>query len=198
MAERLRPRHIILMVAIIAVASVLTPVAVGAISGTVVNLADRTASYYARVDNTGALRVQPADAKGSLLATGSMGNATGAVRDVFAQGTGVSRLAITELTVAFDNGGTSTSFVKATFIGYSRTSGSGTCANVEAGVTTGFASSVLRVLLVPAEDTLDLTFANKPLLLPGVAAGQPWCLRVDITNPGTIYAVYYGITAYTV
>ena len=44
------------------------------------------------------------------------------------------------------------------------------------------AFTTLRNLMVPAGDTVDLTFATKPLLLPAVGSGQFWCLGIDIST----------------
>lgn len=112
-------------------------------------------------------------------------------------GTGPNRLAITQITTSFNtfsNTTPSTVFVNFSF--YYRTSGTGTCANVEASQTTGFTLVSLRRFLLPEGETVDLTFATRPLLTPAVASGRQWCLIFGTVNPGTQYAVYVGVTGY--
>ena len=199
MAERFRPRHVVAVVALLCGTYLLAAGPAAAITGTVVNLADRTDAYYAKVDAKGALKVASVDSPASTNYIGGMSSGLGSTRDLMASGTAPTRLAITQLTTSYNTFSATTP--KAVFVTYSyyrRTSGSGTCANVEANQTTGFVLLSMRSFMVPALGTVELNFTDRALTTPVATTGQLWCLIAGVVNPGTTYAVYLGLTGYLV
>jgi hypothetical protein len=197
MDQKLQPRHVVAIVAIIASACVLIASPARAVAGTIVNLADRTASYYAKVDSSGALRVAPVEPRTSTNLIGGVSSGLGSTRDLLLAGSGPTRFAITQITASYNTfSSTTPESVFVSFSVYHRTSGSGTCTNVENNQTTGFTLTSIRSFMVRRNETVDLSFPLRAINTPAVSSGQPWCLLFGAVNPGSLYAVYVGVTGY--
>ena len=197
MDQKLQPRHVVAIVAIIASACVLIASPARAVAGSVVNLADRTTSYYAKVDSSGALHVAPVEPRTSSNLVGGVSSGLGTTRDVLLSGIGGTRFGITQITVSYNTfANTTPESVFISFSVYRRTSGTGTCTNVENNQTTGFNLTSIRSFMVPRSETVDLSFPLRAINTPAAASGQPWCLLFGVVNPGSQYAVYVGVTGY--
>jgi hypothetical protein len=195
MRARFSTSQVTTMVVAVAAAVVLAPVAVIAATGTIVNVTDGVnANRIARVNSSSELNVS----QRAAVLPGSLNSSTnGGInqRRLLVQTVGPTRMAVTELDIA-TRGGAGSAMVH--LISWYRTSGTGTCANVIAGTTTGFTSTLTRVLMIPVGETLMLDWSGPALTVPVGGVGEYSCLTATLMTAPTGTIAYYGTTYYTI
>jgi hypothetical protein len=182
-------KQVVTMVVAVCAAAVLTPAAVGAATGQLVNIVDpTTASRQAKVTSNGALSVgqhaaPPATAGNYGISKTGLGYINLGIY------TNSSRLAVTDITLVGSGG----SGVHAVFIeDWVRKGSTGSCS---APNTTDYNRHVLRRVSLKTDETVHLTFPGMPLLPnPATAAGTYGCFGVTVaTAPaGSNTHVYAG------
>ena len=185
MRQRFQPRHIVAIVVAVCAAAILTPVAVGAATGTLVNIADPVdTTRVAKVTFNNGLQTEARAAANpaNLIRAYKTGLNTG--RGVVASFPTPYVAAITHVTYA--NFPTSTAPAHIELVGWTRISGTGTCESVLAGTTTGFVSAVLHRAWVAPGVTDTFNFDGPALITNAPAPGQLGCVIVDNFNPGTV------------
>ena len=130
MRQRFQPRHIVAIVVAVCAAAILTPVAVGAATGTLVNIADPVdTTRVAKVTFNNGLQTEARAAANpaNLIRAYKTGLNTG--RGVVASFPTPYVAAITHVTYA--NFPTSTAPAHIELVGWTRISGTGTCGHVQ-------------------------------------------------------------------
>jgi hypothetical protein len=189
---RFTSKQVTTMVVAIAAAVVVMPAGVYAVTSTIVRISD-AAGREARVThdhelltaNRAAVGSSAFNARGSRYQFGWIG---------LAGTTGPTRIAITEMTLSgpFDVGGT-TGAGEVLLEALVRTSGSLPC---NGPGTAGYTRHTLKHVWVPIRQTIQLTWAGQPLVLPKAASGQPSCFGVTYYAGSTNMTIYADATGY--
>ncbi len=183
--RRFSGAQITTMVVAVSLAVIALPVGVMATAGTLVNIADPTASYKARVSSTGALRV--GDGSGAITVDGtvmarpaipanrfsvSAQNSGG----VFSVKLGSGTVALTDIVLSHENSDHSRLNLSVSLY---TDGGGGTCASVGT-----LLKSALTGIYIPAAQVTSVHF-NSPI----VGIGSPVCLRIVTgSNPGLFFS----------
>ena len=188
-------KQIVTMVIAVCVASVLTPVAVGAATGTLTNIIDPvTDSRQARVTSNGALQVAQHAAPPSGGANMSMSR-LGLGYLPLASATYPVRIAVTDVTIIPT--GSTTGVHQYGIEAWVRKTTTGTCSAPNTGE---FNRVTLRRVSVRTNETLHLTFPGMPLLPhPGNSVYGWGCFGISaLSGPSnaTTY-VYAGTYKFT-
>lgn len=191
---RFEPKHVVAMVVAVSAAVVLAPVGVMAATGTLVNIADpANGARRAKVSSDGALRVESRGAVGAKTFNFTSGALSSLTFHKLYEQTGPDRVVITDVSLAAGMFSASNNWsFRATLWGATRTSGSAACSPT----APGYVARPLRTVEVPVNDTVVLSFAGTPLLLPKAEAGQPTCLGVTINRTVTDASLYVGGAGY--
>lgn len=188
-----KPVHVVAIVASVALAAVLAPVAVNAATGTLVNIADPiVGSRTARVGNGRTLMVESraGAAQDSFQVTGQrLGLGWVPLMTSYAP----QKIAVTELSFAA-RGPDSTTAQEVLIEAMVRTSGGNGCTGPG---TAGFTRHTLRRILVKNQTTsLSMNFNGPPLVLPGAANGHLVCLGFTVVTVPSGSAMDVGATGY--
>lgn len=184
------PRQIVVMVVAASAALIFMPVAVGAATGSLVNITDPfTASRKARVSSAGALLVEsrggvPHEAFNVNQSRLGLGYIS------LASATMPKRIAITEVTITGQGPAGSQEVLIEAFV---RISGSAGCGGPG---TPGYSRFTLRRIAVENGKTVQVQFAGLPLMLPVGASGQPTCFGATVISIPSGSATYVGGTGY--
>lgn len=160
----------------VGIATLLSPLVGSALAtaGQIVNIADRTSPYTARVDVTGALKTAGLDAPTlpRLPFNSSIGVAAGGSSFARVLGPTPATVALTDLKIANYFGNTGGRAVY--FYQYSAPSPNTSCSASH--------SRYLGYYDVPARDSLHANFET-PLVLKPLLGGDAWCLMVAARAP---------------
>jgi len=200
MTERFRPRHIVAMVVAVSTAVVLMPVAVGAATGSLVNIVDPSnAANKAKVSNMGQLYVTETDPyNGAFGRIGTNGSrlvsmaapstpwnqindiqVTGASpRAVLYTGLGPARLNFTSFT--FSAEGSTAGTVRAFVIVYVSDTSSGNCLTLTGA---SFGAAERFVLTVPVGQTVNVVYPTPLVYSAYASAGRRFCIDVEGSGP---------------
>lgn len=207
--EAFKPRHVVAIVVSLCAAAVLTPVAVGAATGTLTNITDPVAAANkARVSNRGGLYVSEADPYngqfGRVDATGRrlVGDGSGALDVVQAPpakqfatrdlvrlnaadnrqvlATGVGTRKLTLTSlVVTTSGGVADTQVQLQFTVYVKPNASTGSCDPSA---TGFTAAEQFLVFVPMNDTRNVTWPTGFTLTSAADANDLYCFAVDAYN----------------
>ena len=187
------PRHVVGIVACIAIMTVLAPVGVMAATGQLVNLVDPvTAGRKARVGSAGTLRVEtrPGVTAGAKNALHTDIQSL-SPRELISV-TGPTRIGLSELTVSVrDFGYPVDAPTIMQLISYVRSSGTQPCGG------SGWSATELRRITLVTDTTEQIQFSGPPLVVPVAAAGQRQCLAVKLYQWVGDTKVDVGATAFT-
>ena len=184
------PKHVVTIVVAVSLAAVLTPLSVGAATGTIVNIVDpAVVSRQARVASGNTLTVE--SRAGSVANSFNMkgqrlGN--GYINLVSVQAP--TRIAVTELTLLAAG---PSGFQELLIEAYVRTSGSNPCNGPN---TAGYTRHTLRHVLVTNLTTEQLLFNGPPLVVPAGSTGQQTCFGITVSQSPAGSAALVGGIAY--
>jgi hypothetical protein len=189
------PKHVVAMVVSICAAVVLAPVGVMAATGQLVNIADPViGTRKAQVSSDGRLWVDARAGASTNTFSFATDQLSGNVFVKLFEATGPRRVALTEVSFAAGLLNTTNGYAfRATLWGLARTTGTAACALNAPGWT----ARRLRTVEVPINDSVAVSFAGTPLLVPAAASGQPMCLGVYIDRTITSAQLFVGGTGYT-
>lgn len=187
---RFKPVHIVTIVVAVCAAAILTPVAVGAATGTLVNIVDPSmSSRQARVSSAGTLTVE--SRAGSIANSFNMtGSRLGLGYINMVSVSAPTRVAVTELTLSGQGPAGHQEVLLEAFV---RTSGTNGCSGPG---TAGYTRFTLRRIAIPNNGTTQLSFGGPPLVTPAGAPGEPTCFGITVISIPSGSATYAGGTAY--
>lgn len=185
-----KPVHVVTMVLAVCAAAVLTPVAVSAATGTLVNIVDPgNASRQARVSSAGTLTVE--SRAGSVAHSFTMnGSRLGLGYINLVSVNAPTRIAVTELTITGQGPSGSQDVLLEAYV---RTSGSAGCTGPG---SPGYTRHTLRRLSFANGSSIQQLFNGPPLVIPAGAAGQPTCFGVTVISIPSGSATYVSGIAY--
>ena len=188
MFRSMSSRERVLVTLTVCLALLVVPITALAATGTLINLVDGSnATRIAKVTDAGALQVQmrPGFVGGSFFASGPVSTGTG-WKSISNFSNGKAG-AVTEITVAM-NGGTGAAVIQLTFIPLPVAT---SCASPGAAMKFNF-----RTVVVPTNDTLQLTFNGQPPSMI-VAADKKLCVGMDVLSAPSGSTIRGGFTGYT-
>ena len=190
---RFTSKQIVTLVVALSAAAVMAPVTVATASGQLVTIVDKLSGKSARVSTNGALLVE-----NRAYAGANAFNTRGSIYQFgwipLASTVGPTQLAITDVTLSgpYDSGVGTAGAGEVYLLAYVRTSGTAACT---AGAP-GYQAYTLRHVWVPVRQTVQLSFAGQPLLVPGGATGAPICFGAYYSSGTTNLTINAGASGY--
>lgn len=217
MSERFRPRHVVTMVVAVSAALVLMPVAVGAATGSLVNIVDpSTAANKAKVTNKGQLYVTDTDpyngsfgkigtdgkrlvGDGTGNLTVDMGNPTtplDTINDLTLSSAdtrrpmfaGVGNRTISMTSLIASAEGSTAGSVELLVIAYVKSnSASGDCETLS-----GFGAAERFTVMVPVGETVNLNWPSPLVWTQYADANDYYCINVESYGGPTGYTAHFS------